>query len=633
MNYIIDGKSKDIISDNVSKLKEIFPEVITEGKIDFECLKTILGEDIADSNEKYSFTWPGKTQAIKESQKRSSGTLRPYKDESKNWDTTQNIYIEGDNLEVLKLLQKTYYNSSKVIYMDPPYNTGNDILYKNDYSDNLTTYLKMTGQIEDDNGEVKLSTNTESNGRYHSNWINMMYSRLKLARNLLTDDGCLVITIDHYELDNLLKLCNEIFGEDNRIGIVSVVNNPMGRQNAKFFSVTNEFMLVYAKNINEFKFNQVVISEEKMKEFKYHDDIGNYSWRPLLHDHKKGLRENKPNNWYPMYVSPDLSDFSIEKIEGYYEIMPISKNGVERSWLTTKEHTQERIDNNELMARKEGNDVVIYRKFRAQERIFTVWDDKKYNSNHNGSRFIQELFGSNLFDFPKSIYAIEDILKLVVDDNCIVMDFFSGSATTAHAVMELNNMNNSNMRFVMVQLPFPTDEKSTAYKEGYKTICEIGKERIRRAGDKILRESNNTNLDIGFKVFKLDSSNLEKWDPDYPDYNNIQQSLMVDNIKPDRTNDDLIYEIMIKYGMDLTWPIQKENNIYSIGFGALIVCLEDNITKENMHEISNQIIKLVNNSSISRVVFKDSSFNNRDSVKTNIKEIFSNNGVEEFITI
>ena len=630
MNYTIDGKSKDIISDNVSKLKEIFPEVITEGKIDFECLKTILGEDIADSNEKYSFKWPGKTQAIKESQKRSSGTLRPYKDESKNWDTTQNIYIEGDNLEVLKLLQKTYYNSSKVIYMDPPYNTGNDILDKNDYSDNLTTYLKMTGQIEDDNGEVKLSTNTESNGRYHSNWINMMYSRLKLARNLLTDDGCLVITIDHYELDNLLKLCNEIFGEDNRIGIVSVVNNPMGRQNAKFFSVTNEFMLVYAKNINEFKFNQVVISEEKMKEFKYHDDIGNYSWRPLLHDHKKGLRENKPNNWYPMYVSPDLSDFSIEKIEGYYEIMPISKNGVERSWLTTKEHTQERIDNNELMARKEGNDVVIYRKFRAQERIFTVWDDKKYNSNHNGSRFIQELFGSNLFDFPKSIYAIEDILKLVVDDNCIVMDFFSGSATTAHAVMELNNMNNSNMRFVMVQLPFPTDEKSTAYKEGYKTICEIGKERIRRAGDKILRESNNTNLDIGFKVFKLDSSNLEKWDPDY---NNIQQSLMVDNIKPDRTNDDLIYEIMLKYGMDLTWPIQKENNIYSIGFGALIVCLEDNITKENMQEISNQIIKLVNNSSISRVVFKDSSFNNRDSVKTNIKEIFSNNGVEEFITI
>ena len=618
------GKSKDIILDNVSKLKKLFPEIIVEDKIDFDALRKILGENVNDSKEKFNFTWSGKTQAINESQKQSTGTLRPCKEESKNWDKTRNIYIEGDNLEILKLLQKTYYNSSKVIYMDPPYNTGKDILYKNDYSDNLTTYLKITGQVDND-GDVKLSTNTESNGRFHSNWINMMYSRIKLARNLLTDDGCLVITIDHYELDNLIKICNEIFGEENKIGIVSVVNNPMGRQNAKFFSVTNEFMLVYAKNIDNFKFNQVVISEEKMKEFQYQDNIGSYSWRPLLHDHKKGLRENKPKNWYPMYVSPDLSKFSIEEIEGYYKVMPISKKGVERSWLTSKENTQERIDNDELMAKKEGNDIVIYRKFRAQERIFTVWNDKKYNSNHNGSRFIQELFGTNLFDFPKSIYAVEDILKLVVDDNALVMDFFSGSATTAHAVMELNSLNNSNMRFLMAQLPFKTDEKSQAYKDGYSTISEIGKERIRRAGEKIVKETGNKDLDIGFKVFKLDSSNLEKWEPDY---NNIQQSLFVDNIKPGRSNEDLVYEIMLKYGIDLTLPLEKHDNIYSIGFGALVSCLDDNITKE----ITEPILKLTKNSSISRVVFKDSGFKS-DAEKTNIKEILKTNNISEFITI
>ena len=629
MNEIkLNGESKDIIQENVSKLKEIFPEIVTEDKIDFDKLKLILGNNIDESPEKYNFTWPGKIQSIKESQKTSYGTLRPCKEESKNWDSTENLYIEGDNLEVLKLLQKSYNNKISAIYIDPPYNTGNDLIYQNDYSDNLRNYLEFTGQIDGERESIgsKLSTNTETNGRFHSNWINMIYPTIKLGRNLLSSDGCMVVTIDHYELNNLIDICDEIFGEYNRLGIVSVVNNPMGRQNAKFFSATNEFMLVYAKNIDKIHFNEVVLSEEKSKEFKFTDEKGSYSWRPFLHDHKKGLRENKPNNWYPLYVSPDLDELSLKNKDGFIKIMPVSKKGVERSWMSIKETTQERIDNNELIAKKEQNNIVVYRKFRAQERIFTVWDDKKYNANHNGSRLIQILFNNKVFDFPKSIYAVEDILKLIVKKDSIILDFFSGSATTAHATMKLNNIDGGSRRFIMVQLPFLTEKSSEAYKAGYKNICEIGKERIRRAGDKILEESDNKDLDIGFKVFKLDSSNLEKWDPDY---NNLEQTLLTnkENIKPDRTELDLIYEIMLKYGIDLTLPIEKINSIYSIGYGALLICLDDNITKE----IAEEIIKLKSDN-ITRVVFKDSGFKS-DADKTNIKETLRINNIDEFITI
>ena len=637
------GESKDIVSENISKLKEIFPDIFTEDKIDFDKLKYNLGEYVDDSPEKYSFTWSGKTQAIKESQKQSTGTLRPCREESKNWDTTQNIYIEGDNLEVLKLLQKTYYNRIKAIYIDPPYNTGKDFVYPDDYTDNLDNYLKITGQIvdlENNDYNIRLTNNLETNGRYHSNWLNMMYPRLKLSKNLLKDDGIIFISIDDNESDNLKKLCDEIFGEYNFIAKICRTASAGSKNDAKYFITDNDYILVYAKNKDLIEINK--IKKKNTQKYPKKDSIGEFKLRALeMQGGGEDKLENRPKLGYSIYFNPVSNDFKLlhdynldnnpvydepcQKYidNGYICIRPRmrSNNTVHGRWKWSKEKFLENLSEIYIDVNKKR----AFTKDRKKEFLEISPNCNIQFLNTEGTNEITSLFNQTIFDFPKPAKLIEYLFNLIPDENDIYLDFFSGSATTAQAIFNKNLHNNSSSSFILVQIPEKTDEKSTAYKEGYKTICEIGKERIRRAGDKILRESNNTNLDIGFKVFKLDSSNLEKWDPDY---NNIQQSLMVDNIKPDRTNDDLIYEIMLKYGMDLTWPIQKENNIYSIGFGALIVCLEDNITKE----ITEKILDLTKNSSISRVVFKDNGFIS-DAEKTNIKEILKVNKINEFITI
>ena len=637
----LNGKSKDIIQENVSKLKEIFPEIVTEDNIDFDKLKLILGECIEYDFEKYTFTWPGKSQVIKESQKTSYGTLKPCEEESKNWDSTENLYIEGDNLEVLKLLQKTHYNKIKTIYIDPPYNTGNDLIYQNNYEDNLTFYLKLTGQLikNESEGEresigINLTTNVETNGRFHSNWLNLMYPRLKLARNLLTDDGSIIIAIDHNELANLIEICDELFGSDNRIGIITVVHKPEGRNQEKFFATSNEFVLFYAKNKEKLNFNPIIINDDYLKDYQYMDEKGAFKLNSFIaknHGRQgfdKNLRINNPKNYYPIYVSPDLKEITLKKKEDYYMLFPNTKTQ-ERTWKLIKESFLKKVNDGEIIAKKDNNgEVKLFEKYRITkgQLIKTHWIEKKYNANTRGTKVINDLMKVKTFDFPKSLDLIMDCLKLTLSKNDLVMDFFSGSATTAHATMQLNSEDNGKRKFIMVQIPEGTDEKSEAYKAGYKNICEIGKERIRRAGDKILEESDNKDLDIGFKVFKLDSSNLEKWDPDY---DNLEQTLLTnkENIKPDRTELDLIYEIMLKYGIDLTLPIEKINSIYSIGYGALLICLEDNITKE----ITEEIIKLKSDN-ITRVVFKDSGFKS-DADKTNIKETLRINNIDEFITI
>ena len=454
----------------------------------------------------------------------------------------------------------------------------------------------------------------------------MIYPTIKLGRNLLSQDGCMIIAIDHYELNNLIDICDEIFDEYNRLGIISVVHKPEGRQHAKFFSSSNEFMLVYAKNKDLTNFNQIVLSEEKMKEFDNNDELGNFKWKNFIRGDI--LKSQKPNGFYPIYVSPDLQELCLEEKNGYYKILPIDNKNTERAWIVLQDNFKNKLANNELKAiknQKTGRIEINY-KIRAQQIYTTHWIDKKYNATANGTNILKKLMGNKVFDFPKSIYLVEDIIKIIVNKEGIILDFFSGSSTTAHAIMNLNNVDGGSRRFIMVQLPFSTEKGSEAYKAGYKNICEIGKERIRRAGDKILEESDNKDLDIGFKVFKLDSSNLEKWDPDY---DNLEQTLLTnrENIKEDRTELDLIYEIMLKYGIDLTLPIEKINSIYSIGYGALLICLDDNITKE----ITEEIIKLKSDN-ITRVVFKDSGFNS-DADKTNIKETLRINNIDEFITI
>ena len=626
------GESKDIVFDNINKLKEIFPDVFNEGKIDFDKLKLDLGEYVDGSSDKYSFIWPNKINAIQESQKQSSGTLRPFFEESKNWDETNNLYIEGDNLEVLKLLQKSYYNKIDAIYIDPPYNTGKDFIYKDSYQDNLNNYLKQSGQaleVEDSTHThhlIKLTNNPESYGYYHSNWLNMMYPRLKLARNLLSDNGVIFISIDDNEHSNLKKLCDEIFGEENFI-CNFIWRKKTGASDSKDISTITEYILTYVKSKTNL---ETIFSKNKEsydpKRYRFEDE---YVERrgPYYPDNldRGGIRYSDSLN-YPI----ECPDGSITYPNGRTKF---ENDG----WIWTwgKEKFEWGLKNGFIVFKKSNkkesgwgvyykNYVNVNNKDELTERSAPHKNIIMDIINTEGSAEIKKLFDSKVFSYPKPSNLIKQLLNYV--NNCnLVLDFFSGSGTTGDAVMKYNNENNSNCKYILVQIPEAIDEKSAAFKDGYDTLCEIGKERIRRAGDKIVKESGNNNLDIGFKVFKLDSSNLEKWDPDY---NNIQQSLTIDNIKKGRTNEDLVYEIMLKYGIDLTLPIEKHNNIYSIGFGALIVCLEDNITKE----IANDILDIIKDSTISRVVFKDSGFAS-DADKTNIKEILKTNDISEFITI
>lgn len=606
------GKTPDIGEENIKKLMTMFPEVVTEGKVDFEKLKQLLGEYVDDSNERYNFTWNGKGRALRLSQTPSLGTLRPCKEESKNWDTTQNLYIEGDNLEVLKLLQKSYYGKIKMIYIDPPYNTGKDFVYRDDFHDSLENYKRITGQV-DGNGKA-ISTNTETSGRYHTDWLNMMYPRLRLARNLLKDDGVIFISIDDNEVHNLIKICDEVFGEANRIALICHKARA-SVSNDKIISNNHNIILFYAKNVNVIESIRKDIGlDPELNGFDLDDNDGRGAYRLVPVDGPGGAKKGNP----------------------YYEFM-----GVEGYFRFSKETMQEKYNMGQIV--KKGNS--LYQKYylatarQTRKTDTTWWEDGGFTSSATSK--LKELMGGSYFDNPKPIELIMRMLKLMTnsDKDALILDFFSGSATTAHAVMELNAEDGGNRKFIMVQLPEPTDEKSEAYKAGYKNICEIGKERIHRAGEKIKEKykdkdkENIENLDIGFKVFKLDTSNIRKWQPDY---DNLEQSLLdyVDNFVYGRTELDVVYEIMLKYGLDLTYPVDEftiaQKKVYSIGFGMLMICLDDEITTEVAKGILAKIKELSPESS--RVVFKDNGFKS-DSNKTNIKEILKSGGIEEFITI
>ncbi|MCT7909434.1 site-specific DNA-methyltransferase [Arcobacter lacus] len=631
----LDGKSKDLINENIEKLKQIFPEVFSEGKIDFSKLEEELGNFKEKSDERYNFTWSGKSEAKKIALTPSTGTLRPCKEESKDWDTTQNLYIEGDNLEVLKLLQKSYHKKVKMIYIDPPYNTGKDFVYKDNFRDNIKNYLEITGQVDSDGN--KLSTNSETSGRYHSDWLNMMYPRLKLARNLLKDDGVIFISIDDNEVANLRKLCDEIFGEDNFVSQIMVIVKTEGRQYGNF-AKTHEYILVYAKSIESLNLNKI---KSLKGEFKYFDNQGGFNTIGLRNRAVRIFNStNRPNLRYPFYVNTNQMDengffqVSVEKNDDWIEVFPSIVDGLESVWRWGKETAGKQI--NDLVALKgNDNEIRIFKKDRDLTTLpKTVWFEKEFNSIV-GTREIATLFGETYFDFPKPIKLLQQLLYIGSNDNDLILDFFSGSSTTAHSVMKLNSEDDGNRKFICVQLPEITDEKSEAYKAGYKNICEIGKERIRRAGEQIIGNGTlvPSKLDIGFKVLKLDSSNIKSWDSDFE---NLEANLLesVENIKSDRSEENLLYEILLKYGLDLTLPIdEKEVNgkkLYNIGFGALIICLDKNISIDITDEII--AIKKEYDSEITRVVFKDSGFKNATE-KTNIIKTLNQNGIDEVVSV
>lgn len=621
--------SLDIIKENITQLKHIFPEIMKEGKVDLDALHDLFGNYIDTTEERFGLNWSGKAEARREAQKRSTGTLRPCPEDSVDWDTTKNLYFEGDNLEVLKLLQKGYHKKVKMVYIDPPYNTGKDFVYRDNYKDNLANYLEQTGQ------DKSLSTNAlnDSNGRYHSIWLNMMYPRLKLARNLLTDDGVIFISIDDSEVDNLKKICGEIFGEENFIAQVIWERTYSPINLMKHFSTSHDYILCYSKSIDKCLCNGLTRSEEANLRYFNPDNDPRGVWKSS-----------------DLSVGPAIGEkiYEITTPSGRVVLPP---NGY--CWRYSKEKFEEAVADNRIWFGENGNNVPSIKRFMSEVKQaitpMTIWKYSEVGHSQSAAQYLKKLFDDkSYFDYPKPVDLIKRCIELYSDEDSVILDFFSGSSTTAQAVMQVNSEDNkSNRKFIMVQLPELLSNQQ-AVADGYKTICEIARERIRRAGKKILEEQNAKNdglfaeeapkLDVGFKVFKLDSSNVNAWDSN-PE--NLEAALnnSLFNIKEDRTEDDLLYEILIKYGIELTEKINRHTiagkTVYEMGAGTLIVCLADNITTdvaEGIGKLWNEVRPEDENVKC-RMVFKDSGFNGSDEMKTNTMLILKQHGITNVASV
>jgi len=621
----LDGTSMNLVQENAKKLKEIFPEIFAEDKIDFDLLEQICCgggvQKLEDSKERYSLTWNGKARARQIAQEVSTGTLRPAKEESKNWDNTENIYIEGDNLEVLKLLQKSYHGKIKMIYIDPPYNTGKDFVYKDNEYQGLKIYKEITGQTNKEG--IKLTTNTDSDGRYHSKWLSMMYPRLKLARNLLTDDGVIFISIDDNEQANLKKLCDEIFGEENFVAQIVWERAYAPVNLKKHFSESHDYIVCYGKNINLSINNGLKRSEEADNRYLNPDNDPRGVWQ---------------SDNFSVGPAVESNIYKIISPSGRENYPP---NG--RSWRVSEEKFKEMLLDNRVWFGEDGNGVPRQKRFLSEVKNsitpMTIWKYTEVGHSQDATKKLKELFDEvHVFDYSKTVELIKRCIELYTIQGDIILDFFSGSATTAHSIMQLNAEDGGNRKYIMVQLPELCDKDSEAYKVGYKNICEIGKERIRRAGEKIKSDEslpleNREKLDVGFKVFKLDSTNIKEWDTDTE---NLQQSLLdsIENIKSDRNTLDVLYEILLKYGLDLNIPIEENKDFYSIGGGSLLVSLNKEINNEVINSICEEYKKLqeIDKEFKTTVILRDNSFKD-DEVKTNAIKKLEQVGISEIRSI
>ena len=598
----MDGMSMNIEQTEMEKLKSVFPQCFAEGKLDIDKLLGLCGEYIDNDFEKYKFEWKGKMESLKLAQKRSTGTLRPCKAESVNFDETQNLYIEGDNLEVLKLLQTAYYNKIKMIYIDPPYNTGNDFVYEDDFADPMARYKEVTQQTT--------KSNPETMGRYHTNWLNMMYPRLRLASNLLTDDGVIFISIDDNEITNLRKICNEIFGEENFIGTIIIKSNPRGSMSTAEIAGLHEYLVLYCKNRDCVNVIGHELSENMTSEYKFTDENGAYRLLGLRMRGGFWRRTERPNLYFPIYINPVNGEVSLEKSDVFCEeAVPVQPSTMEDgTWRWSKDKISQ---NTHLLFGKtvirDGETVwdvyqkdYLNRDEGRRTKAKSIWDESEINYQ-NGTTEIKNLLGSSaIFDYSKPIFLIEQAMRMIdINAGDVILDFFSGSATTAHAVMHLNSEDMGCRKFICVQLPEACDEKTVAFKEGYRNICEIGKERIRRAGKKILEENAQTELgdeekkllDVGFKVFKLDDSNIKSWDSAPIEDTQIdifyeRLNSMIDTVKHDRTDMDVVYEVMLKMGIPLDVEVQymeiNDKIVYIVGDFLLMICLGKDITAEDI---------------------------------------------------
>ena len=622
--------SPDLVQKNIEAIAAAFPNVITEVRdeqgnlqraVDFDLLKQELSAALVEGDkERYQLTWPGKRQAILQANAPINKTLRPVREDSMEWDTTQNLYIEGDNLEVLKLLQESYLNKVKCIYIDPPYNTGKDFIYKDDFRQSTAEYLQDSGQVDEEGN--RLFQNNESNGRFHSDWLTMMYPRLKLARNLLRDDGVMFISIDDNEVHNLRKICDELCGAGNFIGTIAVQINPRGRNLDKFIATTHETVVIVAKNAGNYDAMSGIEKTGKMlEEYDREDENGKYRLIGLRNRNQAFNPNTRPNLFFPLFVDPSTGRVSSEKNLIHTDVVyPETAEGIQTCWTWGKE----KIDKQSqlLLAERLGEDWRVFRKDylidstgnTAVTLIKSVWVDKEVNNDY-GRKAVKELFGSALMDFPKPVDLITKLAKTQCSD-AIILDFFSGSATTAHAVMQLNAEDGGNRQYIMVQLPEITDEDSEAYKAGYKNICEIGKERIRRAATKI-QEETGADIDYGFRVFRVDSSNMKDVYRNPQELNQDMFSELSDNIKDDRTGEDLLIQVMLAFGLSLSLPMQTREvagcPVYYVAENSLVACFADQLPEELVRQIAGE--------KPLQVVFRDSSFSS-DAARINVEEIF-----------
>lgn len=623
-------ESVDLTAQNIEKIGLLFPNCITESKdeygnlkkaINFDLLKQMLSSDIVEGDESYEFTWVGKKASIIEANKPIRKTLRPCKEESVNWDTTENLYIEGDNLEVLKLLQESYLGKVKMIYIDPPYNTGSDFIYNDDFKMTSKDYSDEAGEVDEDGN--RMFKNTDSNGRYHSDWCSMIYPRLMLARNLLSDDGVIFISIDNHEQDNLKKICDEVFGAENFISTIPLLSNPRGRQSSKHIALTHEYLLLYSKNVGNLVIEGSKLTSEQEREYSEVDENGSYRLLGLRLRGGRATASESPTLHFPIYYSIKDNDFYLDRnSEDDYEIIPKFKNGVLGTWRWSREKIKK--DKKMLIVKKVNDRYDVFQKDyltnEKRRKIKSLWYEKEINYD-NSAKELKIIELDSAFDYAKPLYLMKKILNMILKHNDIVLDFFSGSATTAHAVMQLNAEDGGNRKFIMVQLPEKTDENSEAYKEGYKNICEIGKERIRRAGLKILDENKDKegieNLDFGFRVLKLDESNMVDLYYSPEEYDQKMLSKLGYNIKSDRSDMDILFSCLLEWGLPLSLPYYLEEidgfTIHNYNDGDLIACFDRNIP--------DRVFKAIAKKQPLRAVFRDSSFADSPS-KINVGETF-----------
>lgn len=602
-------ETKNITDENIKKILELFPNVATEalsedGKlktaIDFEKLKQELSEVAIDGEESYDFTWVGKKEAMVEANRPIRKTLRPDRASSVDWENTQNIYIEGDNLDALKLLQESYLGKIKMIYIDPPYNTGKDFVYRDNFTQDKNEYNEELG-INDEEGN-RLFQNTESNGRFHSDWCSMIYSRLKLARNLLTDDGGIFISIDDNEVENLRKICDEIYGESNFLADFIWQKNFAPKNDNKYISISTEHIICYCKNKTNYTRGLL----------------------PRTEKHNKGY-SNPDNDNRGLWTSGSMLATTFSN-SGVFKI--IAPNGTiheppaGRCWRFSETKIKELEEDNRLWYGSDGNGVPRIKRFLSEMPNGVVPQNlllyQEVGSNQDGTQELKNIFNAQIFDFPKGTKLLS-YLSIIGDltNNDIILDFFSGSATTAHACMQLNAEDGGNRKFIMVQLPEKTDEKSEAFKAGYKNICEIGEERIRRAGKKIQEENPDKKIDVGFRVFKVDDTNMKDVYYTPSELKQGQLNYLETNIKDDRTDEDLLYGCLLDWGVELSLPHRVEiidgKRVHIVAEDTLVACFEENIPES--------VIRKIASMKPLRVVFRDSSFSNDDN-KINVEEIF-----------